>query len=183
MEGISLPKFLLLNKMSFLVLLPIYPLYRQAEDYSDYRFSESIHWSLYWKIYGPCSSSSGAKIWRYKAPFSMPDSLRVFRELNMFPEKLVVSSFRKARRKPPPGTCLAQGADFLFVCWGEALFIDKTSRSRTRSCRWAFLFVRYEFSRFKFLKDHFCEYSVLLSAKTDLHFSVLLHLEMKERRS
>lgn len=49
MEGISLPKFLLLNKMSFLVLLPIYPLYRQAEDYSDYRFSESIHWSLYWK--------------------------------------------------------------------------------------------------------------------------------------
>ena len=46
MEGISLPKFLLLNKMSFLVLLTIYPLYRQAEDYSDYRFSESIHWSL-----------------------------------------------------------------------------------------------------------------------------------------
>lgn len=31
MEGISLPKFLLLNKMSFLVLLTIYPLYRQGE--------------------------------------------------------------------------------------------------------------------------------------------------------
>lgn len=62
MEGISLPKFLLLNKMSFLVLLPIYSLYRQAEDYGDYLFSECIYWSLYWKIYGPCSSSSGAKI-------------------------------------------------------------------------------------------------------------------------
>lgn len=183
MEGISLPKFLLLNKMSFLVLLPIYPLYRQAEDYSDYRFSESIHWSLYWKnirllffvVWGQNSTVQSAffPAWFFES----------FPGIDMFPEKLVVSSFRKARRKPPPETCLAQGADFLFVCWGEALFIDKTSRSRTRSCRWAFLFVRYEFSRFIFLKDYFCEYSVLLSAKTDLHFSVLLHLEMKERRS
>lgn len=31
MEGISLPKFLLHNKISFLVSLLIYPLYRQGE--------------------------------------------------------------------------------------------------------------------------------------------------------
>ena len=36
------------------------------------------------KIYGPCSSSSGAKIRRYKVPFFLPDSLRVFRELTCF---------------------------------------------------------------------------------------------------
>ena len=178
-----MPKFLLHNKISFLVSLLIYPLYRQGEGLQRLPVQwmhllvpvlENI-WTLFFVVWGQNSTVQSAffPAWFFES----------FPGIDMFPEKLVVSSFRKARRKPPPGTCLAQGADFLFVCWGEALFIDKTSRSRTRSCRWAFLFVRYEFSRFKFLKDHFCEYSVLLSAKTDLHFSVLLHLEMKERRS
>lgn len=155
MEGISLPKFLLLNKMSFLVLLTIYPLYRQGEGLQRLPVQwmhllvpvlENI-WTLFFVVWGQNLTVQSA--------FFHAWFLGVFRKSNVFPERLVVSSFRKARRKPPPGTCLAQGADFLFVCWGEALSIDKTSKSRTRNRRLAFLFVQYEFSRFKFLKDLF----------------------------